>query len=162
MYSHSARMDALRLACRFLISSRLHRNEAIASVTWNSGCDRASRSMLIGLERARSSIQDRASQQFRVPECVGYAVSGQRVLEVSGIADERPAGAVRLPEMPGDTGKATQAADQASATDVAAEMRRVCREDLEEGALDISAKCAREGCARHAWQTRSAARGSWG
>ena len=52
--------------------------------------------------------------------------------------------------MPGDAGEATQAADQASATDIVAEMRRVCREDLEEGALDISAKRGREGCARHA------------
>src|SRR6476660_529894 len=103
---------------------------------------------LIGLER--SSIQDRAGEQFRVPECVGYSVSGQRVLEVSGIADQRPTGTVRLPEMPGEAGEATQAADQASATDIVAEMRRVCRENLEEGALDIAAKRRREGCARHA------------
>src|SRR5258707_6002939 len=103
---------------------------------------------LIGLEP--SSIQDRAGEQFRVPECVGYSVSGQRVLEVSGIADQRPTGTVRLPEMPGDAGEATQAAHQASATDIVAEMRRVCREDLEEGALDISAKRGREGRARHA------------
>ena len=61
--------------------------------------------MLIGLERARSSIQDRAGQQLRVPECVGYAVGGQRVFEVTGIADERPTGAVRLPEMPGTPAK---------------------------------------------------------
>src|ERR1700746_2261835 len=98
----------------------------------------------------RSSIQDRTGEQFRVPECVGYSVSGQRVLEVSGIADQRPTGAVRLPEMPGGAGEATQAADQASATDIVAEMRRVCREDLAGGALDISAKRGREGCARHA------------
>ncbi len=103
---------------------------------------------LIGLEP--SSIQDRAGEQFRVPECVAYSVSGQRVLEVSGIADQRPTGTVRLPEMPGDAGEATQAAHQASATDIVAEMRRVCREDLEEGALDISAKRGREGRARHA------------
>src|SRR5258706_15288780 len=103
---------------------------------------------LIGLEAFY--IQDRAGEQFRVPECVGYSVSGQRVLEVSGIADQRPTGTVRLPEMPGDAGEATQAAHQASATDIVAEMRRVCREDLEEGALDISAKRGREGRARHA------------
>lgn len=76
---------------------------------------------LIGLKR--SSIQDRAGEQFRVPECVGYSVSGQRVLEVSGIADQRPTGTVRLPEMPGDASEAMQAADQASATDIVAEMR---------------------------------------
>src|SRR6478609_3100086 len=93
---------------------------------------------LIGLER--SSIQDGAGEQFRVPECVGYSVSGQRVLEVSGIADQRPTGTVRLPEMPGDASETTQAADQASATDIVTKMRRVCREDLEEGAVDIAAK----------------------
>jgi hypothetical protein len=43
--------------------------------------------VLIGIERARSSIEDRASQQLGVPERVGYSVSGQRVLVVSGIAD---------------------------------------------------------------------------
>src|SRR6476660_3993929 len=102
---------------------------------------------LIGLER--SSIQDRASEQVSVPECVGYSVSGQRVLEVSGIADQRPTGTVRLPEMPGDAGESTQAADQASATDIVAEMRRVCHEDLEERPLGIPAKCGREGCAWH-------------
>src|SRR6476620_2438033 len=102
---------------------------------------------LICLER--SSIQDRAGEQFRVPECVGYSVSGQRVLEVSGIADQRPTGTVRLPEMPGDAGEATQAADQASATDIVTKMRRVCSEHLAEAALDISAKRGREGCARH-------------
>ena len=118
--------------------------------------------MLIGLERARPSIQDRAGQQLRVPECVGYAVGGQRVFEVTGIADERPTGAVRLPEMPGDAGEATQAADQASATDVAAEMRRVCREDLEEGALDVSVKCVPGRLCPTPRQTRSAAHGSWG
>src|SRR6476620_8167269 len=106
--------------------------------------------VLIGLERARSSIEDRAGQQLRVPQCVGYSVSGQRVLEVSGIADQRPTGTVRLPEMPGDAGEATQAADQASATDIVTKMRRVCRENMEEGALDIAAKRRREGCARHA------------
>src|SRR6478736_9984459 len=88
----------------------------------------------------RSSVQNRAGEQFRVPECVGYSVSGQRILEVSGIADQRPTGTVRLPEMPGDAGEATQAADQASATDIVAEIRRVCIEDLEEAVLDISAK----------------------
>ena len=103
--------------------------------------------MLIGLERARPSIQDRAGQQLRVPECVGDAVGGQRVFEVTGIADERPTRAVRLPEMPGDAGEATQAAGQASATNIAAEMRRVCREDLEETALDVSVKGVPEGCA---------------
>src|SRR6478752_10056036 len=71
----------------------------------------------------RSSIQDGAGEQFRVPECVGYSVSGQRVLEVSGIADQRPTGTVRLPEMPGDASATTQAADQATATDIVAEMR---------------------------------------
>ena len=100
--------------------------------------------MLIGLERALASIQDRAGQQLGVPECVGYAVGGQGVFKVTGIADERPTGAVRLPEMPGDAGEATQAADQASATDIAAEMRRVCREDLEEAALDVSVKVSRK------------------
>ena len=103
--------------------------------------------MLIGLERARPSIQDCAGQQLRVPECVAYAVGGQRVFEVTGIANERPTGAVRLPEMPGDAHEATQAADQTSATDISAEMRRVCREDLEEGAFDVSVKCLPEGCA---------------
>src|ERR1700756_4895514 len=97
-----------------------------------------------------SSIQDRAGEQFRVPECVGYSVSGQRVLEVSGIADQRPTGTVRLPEVPGGAGEATQATHQVSATDIVAEMRRVCREDLTEGAIDISAKRGREGCSGHA------------
>ena len=64
---------------------------------------------LIGLER--SSIQDRAGEQVSVPKCVGYAVSGQRVLEVSGIANQRPTGTVRLPEVSGDAGEATQASD---------------------------------------------------
>ena len=105
--------------------------------------------MLIGLERALSSIQDRAGQQLRVPECVTNAMSSQRVFKVAGVADERPARAVRLPEMPGDAREATQAADQASSTDIAAEMRRVCSEDLEEGALDVSVECVPEGCARH-------------
>src|ERR1700746_2642641 len=111
-----ARGDRLRI-----VEQRLRQDVALA---------------LIDLER--SSIQDRASEQFRVPECVSYSVSSQRVLEVSGIADERPTGSMRLPEMPGDTGEATQATDQASATDIVAEMRRVCRENLEEGAIDIS------------------------
>ena len=102
---------------------------------------------LIVLERALVSIQDRAGQQLRVPECVGYAVGGQRVFKVTGIAGERPTGAVRLPEMPGGAGEATQAADQASATDIVPEMLRICRENPEESALDISAKRAREGCA---------------
>ena len=66
---------------------------------------------LIALERALVSIQDRAGQQLRVPECVGYAVGGQRVFKVTGIAGERPTGAVRLPEMSGDAGEATQPAD---------------------------------------------------
>lgn len=118
--------------------------------------------VLIGLECTRPSIEDRAGQQLRVPECVGYSVSGQRVLEVTGIADQRPTGTVRLPEMPGDADEATQAADQASANDIVAEMRRVCREDLEEGALDISAKTWPGRLCPARRQTRSAAHGSWG
>ena len=80
---------------------------------------------LICLERALSSIQDRAGQQLRVPECVSYAVGSERVFEVTGIADERPTGPVRLPEMAGDAGEATQAADQASVTDISGKMRRI-------------------------------------
>ena len=95
---------------------------------------------LICLERALSSIQDRAGQQLRVPECVCYAMGSQRIFEVTGVADERPPCAVRLPEMSRGADKASQAADQASVTDISAKMRRICREDLEKTALDISVK----------------------
>jgi hypothetical protein len=41
-------------------------------------------------QRALASLGSSLGEQFGVDQCIGHSVSGERILEVSGIANKRP------------------------------------------------------------------------
>ena len=99
--------------------------------------------MLIARQRARTSIDDRAGQQLRIPQGVRNAVRRQWVLEVAGVADERPSGTMRLPHVSWNAGEAAQAADPAGAGDIRAQLLGIRLKHLQERALDAAAETLR-------------------
>src|SRR5688572_8474469 len=64
---------------------------------------------LVVSQRVVRSVVDRIGEQFRVAQRIRDAVGSQRVLEVSGVTDQRPAGSVRASKKPGLTGKSVKA-----------------------------------------------------
>ena len=99
----SSPIDSLISRNRALTSGMVHALGAIRSVTSNSRCETRSRSASYAPGSPGGSVEDGVGEQFRVAEGVGDAVHGDRVLEVAGIADQRPPGPHgrrRNPRMP--------------------------------------------------------------
>lgn len=62
--------------------------------------------LLVLRQRGVGPGVDRAGERLRISQRVRDAMRGQRVLEVPGVSDEGPAGAVGPPEETGVTGEA--------------------------------------------------------
>ena len=131
----------------------VHSNEAMRSVISNRPVDHASRHLLIFGERHRRAFDDRIGEKLGIAKRVRDAVGGQRILEVPGVADERPSATPALTEVTGAAGEAGQWPFAAGA-DCLRERGRRLMENAQEGlrngrAAIISGQRCRRNARKH-------------
>ena len=118
------------------MSSSVHVNDARASVTSNSGNDRAVASLLVAAERGvderatPARTDHRAGEQLGVTQRVGEAVRADRVLPVAGVADEGPAWSPRTTHQPGATEERPHAERRGGRCDACRECGRRLAQEL--------------------------------
>ena len=90
-------------------SRRTAAREPLAGLSWYAA-------RAIASARAAEHLEDRVGEQLGVAQPVGHAVRGDRVLEVAGVTDQRPAGSPRLADVTGDAGPAPAAGSSRTAS----------------------------------------------
>jgi len=104
---------------------------------------------LVGGQRVIAAAAERLGEQFRVQQGVGDAVRGQRILEVPGVADQRPARAVAAHEHPALAAEAVQAVPRLAARQGVRQPRVELGQDTAEAAADVAAERRLEARCRH-------------